>query len=94
MEAFMPAKYQSATEPVNPVAILDKEIRNTSSFRIDIFELCTLCGARFGIGRFGASSDDVRPAEEMEELPGKLIQILARDHLHHREHKGLIELDY
>jgi hypothetical protein len=31
--------------------------------------------------------------EEMGELPGKLIEILAGDHRHERQHKGLIELD-
>jgi hypothetical protein len=76
------------------VAIRDKEIRTTDSFRIEIFELCSLCGARFGIGYFGASRDGARPAEEIEELPRKLIEILARDHWHSRQHKGLIELNY
>ena len=89
----MIAKSQNA-DSANPVAILDKEVLNTSSFRIEIFELCSLCGARFAIGYFGGSKHDARLAEEMGTLPRKLIEILARDHWHHREHKGLIELDY
>lgn len=83
-----------AHDLTSPVAILDKDIRATDSFRIEIFELCSLCGARFGIGYFGASRDGARPAEEIEDLPRKLIEILARDHWHSRRHKGLIELNY
>ena len=89
----MLVKCHSASDLINSVAILDKELFNASSFRIEIFELCTLCGARFGIGYFGAPKQDLRPAEEIEELPRKLIEILAKDHLRHREHKGFIELD-
>jgi hypothetical protein len=79
---------------LNPIALRDKELPNANSFQIEIFELCSLCGARFGIGYFGASREDLRPAEEMEELPRKLIEILAKDHQHHREHRGFIELDF
>jgi hypothetical protein len=79
---------------VNRVAIFDKDLLKINSFRIEIFELCTLCGARFGIGYFGASREHLGPAEEIEELPRKLIKILANDHWHRREHKGIIELDY
>jgi diguanylate cyclase (GGDEF)-like protein len=78
----------------SPVAILDKNILKTNSFQIEIFELCTLCGARFGIGYFGALKEDVRPSEEIQDLPRKLIEILAKDHRHSREHKGVIELDF
>ena len=77
----------------NPVAILDRDIRNTQSFQIEIFELCSLCGARFGIGYLGASHHEAIASEEMGELPGKLIEILAGDHRHERQHKGFIELD-
>lgn len=80
-------------DPSNPVAILDKELLNAVSFRTEIYELCTHCGARFGIGYFGASKEKSRIAEDMEELPKKLIEILAKDHWREREHKGLIELD-
>lgn len=86
-------KQEMAHNSMNHVAILDKEIFKTNSFRIEIFELCTLCGARFGIGYFGACREDLRPAEDIEDLPRKLIEILAGDHLRRREHKGLIDLD-
>src|SRR5580700_6400311 len=56
-------------------------------------QLSTLCGARFSFGYCGASRDDFRLAEDMEELRRKLIDILAKDRRHHREHKSLIELD-
>lgn len=89
----MLAKDPTANDPANSVAVLDKELVKTSSFRIEIFELCSMCGARFGIGYFGAGREDLRPAEEIEELPRKLMEILAGDHRHHREHKVIIELD-
>lgn len=79
---------------VSPVAIHDKELRKAGSFRIEIFELCSLCGARFGIGYFGASGEESKSAEEMEGLPGKLIEILATDHRHQRQHKERIDLDF
>lgn len=85
---------EATQDVINPVAILDKEILKSASFRIEIFELCTLCGARFGIGYFGAIKEELRPAEEFEELPQKLIDILAADHFRERQHKGLIELDF
>ena len=79
---------------LNPVAILDKEIRKAGSFRIQIFELCSLCGARFGIGYLGAATINSRAEEDLVELPRKLIEILAKDHRHDRQHQGVIELDY
>ena len=90
----MPSKDLTANVLLTPVAILDKEIRKAGSFRIEKFELCSLCGARFGIGFFGGRKLDAGPADEMEELPPKLIAILAKDHRHQRQHKDLIELDY
>jgi hypothetical protein len=57
-------------------------------------QLSTLCGARFGFGYCGASRDDFRLAEDMEELRRKLIDILAKDCRHRGEHKGLIEHDF
>jgi len=90
----MLAEGQTANVVTNRVAILDKELPKTSSFRTEIFELCTMCGARFGIGYFGASREGSRMAEEIEELPRKLIEILAKDHWLHRKHKGLIDLDF
>jgi len=89
----MLSRNEPAQELINPVAIRDKEIRKGSSFRIEIFELCTQCGARFGIGYFGAMREELRPAEEIEELSRKLIEILAADHLRERQHKGRIDLD-
>jgi hypothetical protein len=77
----------------NPVAILDKELLNTSFFNIRLFELCTMCGARFGIGYRGACNNEERGAEETEELPKKLTEILAKDHRQNREHKHFIDLD-
>jgi hypothetical protein len=83
-----------ANHHASAVAILDKEIVKAACFQTRLFELCTVCGARFGIGYFGASKEGIRPAEELDELPGKLIEILAKDHRHQRDHKGFIELDY
>jgi len=90
----MLAKDQIANDLINPVAILDKELLKASSFQIEIFELCSLCGAKFGIGYFGASREDFRREMEFEDLPRKLIEILAKDHYLHRQHKGFIELDH
>ena len=90
----MLASGQSANVPLNVVAIHDKELRKANSFRLEIFELCSLCGARFGIGYFGGSRRDLRPAEEIEKMPRKLIEILVQDHRHHRDHKDFIELDF
>jgi hypothetical protein len=94
MEVAVLVNGQCANAQMNIVAIHDKELVKANSFRIEIFELCSLCGARFGIGYFGGSRKDLRPAEEIEELPRKLIEILAQDHRHHRDHKGFIELDF
>ena len=90
----MLAKRCEANDPRTPVAILDKELRKTDSFRIEIFELCTLCGARFGIGYFGVPRQELRLAEDAEDLPRKLTEILAKDHWQHREHKIRIDLDF
>ena len=90
----MLVKGQNANVQIDSVAIHEKELLKASSFRIEIFELCSLCGARFGIGYFGASREDKRSVGEIEELPRKLIEILADDHWHHRDHKDFIELDF
>jgi hypothetical protein len=94
MEVRMLTKDQPANALMSPVAILDKEILKDGSFRIETFELCSLCGARFGIGFLGGTKVDERFPDEMKELPPKLIALLAKDHHHHRQHKDLIELDY
>jgi hypothetical protein len=78
---------------LSAIAIYDKELLKNSSFQIETFELCTVCGARFGIGHFGESKSDVRVPGDMEELPRKLIEILAKDHRQERQHKYMIELD-
>jgi hypothetical protein len=89
----MPSPVVVSNGLANPVAILDKEIRNARAFQIEVFELCSLCGARFGIGYLGANEAHL-PSAEMGELPRKLIEILSKDHWHSREHKCLIDLRY
>lgn len=84
---------QHATDAINPIAIYDKELLKNSTFQIEIFEICTVCGARFGIGYFGPAKMDLRVIEEIEELPRKLIAILAKDHRQDKRHKFVIELD-
>ena len=76
-----------------PVAILDKELQSATSFRLQTFELCTVCGARFGIGFHGECLDAQRFSEDFEDLPKKLTDILAKDHRQNRAHKHFIELD-
>jgi hypothetical protein len=78
----------------NPVAIFDKELRGATSFTIRTFELCTMCGARFGIGYHGACNNDEDAPAETEELPRRLTEILAKDHRQNRAHKRFIELDF
>ena len=91
----MLAKRAIANEIVSsPVAIFDKDLSKTEPFKIRLFEFCSICGARFGIGFHGECGDDARAFEEAEELPRKLTEILAKDHRQNREHKHLIELDY
>lgn len=85
--------HQNSNCLLSPIAIYDKELLKNSSFQIEAFELCTVCGARFGIGHFGESKGDARVAEGLDELPRKLIEILAKDHRHDRQHKYMIELD-
>jgi hypothetical protein len=84
-------------EPVNeihtPVAISDKELSTATSFTLQTFELCTMCGARFGIGYHGNCKADKH--DEMEsELPRRLTEILAKDHRQERAHKHFIDLDF
>jgi hypothetical protein len=82
-----------ATEILNPVAISDKELPSATSFTIQTFELCTMCGARFGIGYHGACSNNERDTVEMEEWPRRLTELLAKDHRQNRAHKPIIDLD-
>ena len=74
-----------------PVAIFDKELLSATSFRLQTYELCTVCGARFGIGYHGECAESV--PFELEDLPKKLTEILAKDHRQDRAHKHFIELD-
>jgi hypothetical protein len=90
----MLAKNTSSSEFLNPVAISDKELSNDPSFTIQAFELCTLCGARFGIGYHGACGSIERNSVEMGEWPRRLTEILAKDHRQERAHKTFIDLDF
>jgi hypothetical protein len=86
-------KTDAANELHIPVAIFDKELLSATSFRLQTFELCTVCGARFGIGYHGACAEGERFPDELEDLPKKLTAILAKDHRQERAHKHFIELD-
>lgn len=77
---------------LNPVAISDKELLSAASFTIQTFELCTICGARFGIGYHGACNNDEPETTETKE-PRRLTEILAKDHRQDRAHKRFIDLD-
>jgi hypothetical protein len=90
----MLAKANFTNEVHNPVAIFDKELRGETSFTVQAFELCTMCGARFGIGYHGACHSGENAPIETEELPRKLTEILAKDHRQNREHKHVIDLDF
>lgn len=75
-----------------PVAIREKELRSMPFFRLEAHELCTMCGERFGIG-FLPTEDEIEAATpETAELPGRLTEILARDHRQERQHRDFIEL--
>jgi hypothetical protein len=89
----MQVKIAVAAEMHMPVAIFDKELLDATSFKLQTFELCTVCGARFGIGYHGPCAEVERSAEELEDLPKKLTEILAKDHRQERAHRHFIELD-
>jgi hypothetical protein len=76
-----------------PVAIRDKDLPKIEAFRVQAHELCTLCGEGFGIGYLRRSVGDRTQVAGANEWPGKLTEILARDHRQDRLHKHLIELD-
>ncbi len=88
----MPAKSNLTNDKHNPVAIFEKELGSATAFTLHTFELCTMCGARFGIGYHGACNNDAQTTDETEELPRKLMEILAKDHRQNRAHKCFIEL--
>lgn len=75
-----------------PVAIREKDLLNVPLFRLEAHELCTVCGERFGIGYLRTSKHEMELTLGAAELPRKLIEILAKDHLQEREHKHLIDL--
>ena len=76
-----------------PVAIRDKDLPDVEAFRIESHELCTMCGEGFGIGYLRRSAGNLSSIAGANEWPGKLTEILAKDHRHDRLHKHLIELD-
>ena len=86
-------KSTSKSELVSPVAISDKELSREPSFTIQAFEMCTVCGARFGIGYHGACSGE-RGMSEMEEWHKRLTEILAKDHRQDWAHKPIVDLDF
>jgi hypothetical protein len=90
----MLAKSFIATEVLNPVAISDKQLAAVTSFTLQTFDLCTICGARFGIGYHGACGNNERDTLEMEEWSKRLTEILAKDHRQDRAHKPFIDLDF
>jgi len=85
-------KTTGAREILNPVAISNKQLSDTS-FTVLTHEFCTLCGAVFGICYQGEPEGDSQTMEGIEELPGRLTEILAKDHRHDRPHKSMIDLD-
>jgi hypothetical protein len=90
----MLAKGNISNDVHTPVAIFDKELLSVTSFTVQTFELCTMCGARFGIGYHGKCNAGSQSTDETEELPRKLTEILAKDHRQNRAHKPFIELDF
>ena len=83
----------SAQSVVNPVAISDKELSGAESFTIKAYEVCTICGARFGIGYFTIRDIEDKNAVESENWPMQLIELLAKDHRQGRKHKPLMDID-
>ena len=81
-------------EALNPVAISGKELLSAPTFAVQTFEICTRCGAMFGIGYHGACDNTQRTADELEDLPRRLTEILAKDHRQDRAHKSYIDLDF
>ena len=80
------------TSDVNsPVAILDKELPNYPSYKIETYELCDCCGARFGIG-FHQACKNHADFTQASELPNTLREMLAEDHGHERQHKAFTEI--
>ena len=76
----------------SPVAILDKELAKYPSYTIETFELCDCCGARFAIGYHQEFNNPTASAQQSDELPKKLREMLAEDHGHERKHKHFTEI--
>jgi hypothetical protein len=76
----------------NPVAIVDKELLSAPAFTLHMFESCTICRARFGIGYHCANGNDAQATDETGALPRGLMEILAKGHRQNRAHKCFIEL--
>jgi hypothetical protein len=76
-----------------PVAIRDKDLPAVEAFRVEAHELCTVCGEGFGIGYLRRPAGGRSRIARVNEWPGKLTEILAKDHRQDRLHKRLIELD-
>jgi hypothetical protein len=74
-----------------PIAVRDAKL--DGSVTVEMFELCTVCGARFGIGYPKGAENERRLFVEPEELPKKLTDILFKDHRQMREHSEFIDLD-
>jgi hypothetical protein len=75
-----------------PVAIREEDLSVVPFFILEAHELCTMCGERFGIGYLRAPKREVDISLVAVELPGKLMDILAKDHRRDREHEHIIEL--
>ena len=76
-----------------PVAICDKDLPDVEAFRVEAHELCTMCGEGFGIGYLRRPAGNMSRIVGANEWPGKLTEILAKDHRQDQSHKHLIELD-
>jgi len=87
-----PAEDDMTGDVYSPVAILDKELATYPSYTIETFELCDCCGARFAIGYHQARKNHAPSAQQSDELPKKLREMLAADHGHERKHKHFTEI--
>lgn len=75
-----------------PVAIREKDLPKIPFFILEAHELCTMCGEPFGIGYLRTPKNEIGMTLGAAELPGKLTEILAKDHRQDREHRHIIEL--
>jgi len=89
----MPTLIGVTSNFVCPVAIRDNDLPDVETFKVEAHELCTVCGEGFGIGYLRRHAGDMSRLAGANEWPGKLTEILAKDHRQDRSHKHLIELD-